>query len=484
MVDTVKSPAELTECNLSRASVSKADNTLLTNPIHCINCRLAPPESKLLIIVGHYSLCQYFPVSLISTRGVLHWPARSLDLVGLAQLKNNICQAIANIPVDLLDKVERNFRMELEESFLSSQAPSFRATVEFVAERISSSCIKHICSNVIAPCKEEASTLCNKQKEENKKLSKKEVQTQVEEACQTTLARIHTALDDHCGPQVGQALRVLLGPDATDPAILSSAHNICGRRCRERIINWLNSHIKLSNIFTKIFNGLDTKQNGEQTTGRKDVEHKDLAMSPPDLLIELQERLCQCIENRNLSVSEEQVLDLIDKVMETIKHRSDLVPRAEQTLHSITVDYCIVLMAHCPGVLTTEVLHRLCSLWLTFVPQSTPLERVLSSRNVLLLCQSGPQVAQASWRQLSRLLVLLLKEELLAPKQLEAQFVALFRKDWPPMVHSLMGTCLSSMLELIRQDPKCNKNPKFVLMLEWANEMMNELARDDICEDS
>uniref|UniRef100_A0A1B6I8B5 Codanin-1 C-terminal domain-containing protein n=1 Tax=Homalodisca liturata TaxID=320908 RepID=A0A1B6I8B5_9HEMI len=374
--------------------------------------------------------------------------------------------------------------MELEESFLSSQAPSFRATVEFVAERISSSCIKHICSNVIAPCKEEASTLCNKQKEENKKLSKKEVQTQVEEACQTTLARIHTALDDHCGPQVGQALRVLLGPDATDPAILSSAHNICGRRCRERIINWLNSHIKLSNIFTKIFNGLDTKQNGEQTTGRKDVEHKDLAMSPPELLIELQERLCQCIENRNLSVSEEQVLDLIDKVMETIKHRSDLVPHAEQTLHSITVDYCIVLMAHCPGVLTTEVLHRLCSLWLTFVPQSTPLERVLSSRNVLLLCQSGLQVAQASWRQLSRLLVLLLKEELLAPKQLEAQFVALFRKDWPPMVHSLMGTCLSSMLELIRQDPKCNKNPKFLLMLEWANEMMNELARDDICEDS
>ncbi|KAG8265488.1 negative regulation of DNA replication [Homalodisca vitripennis] len=250
MVDTVKSPAELTECNLSRASVSKADNTLLTNPIHCINCRLAPPESKLLIIVGHYSLCQYFPVSLISTRGVLHWPARSLDLVGLAQLKNNICQAIANIPVDLLDKVERNFRMELEESFLSSQAPSFRATVEFVAERISSSCIKHICSNVIAPCKEEASTLCNKQKEENKKLSKKEVQTQVEEACQTTLARIHTALDDHCGPQVGQALRVLLGPDATDPAILSSAHNICGRRCRERIINWLNSHIKLSSKVT------------------------------------------------------------------------------------------------------------------------------------------------------------------------------------------------------------------------------------------
>lgn len=45
-------------------------------------------------------------------------------------------------------------QFQLEESFLSGQASSFRSTIEFVIDRIASACIKHICSNVIAPYKE------------------------------------------------------------------------------------------------------------------------------------------------------------------------------------------------------------------------------------------------------------------------------------------------------------------------------------------
>lgn len=78
-------------------------------------------------------LRQHFQERLISLRGDLHWPARSPDLAPcdfflwgylksivyndrpttLAHLKNNIRQAIANIPVDMLEKVERNFRIRL-----------------------------------------------------------------------------------------------------------------------------------------------------------------------------------------------------------------------------------------------------------------------------------------------------------------------------------------------------------------------------------
>lgn len=45
-------------------------------------------------------------------------------------------------------------QLQLEESFLSGQASSFRSTIEFVIERIASACIKYICSDVIAPYKE------------------------------------------------------------------------------------------------------------------------------------------------------------------------------------------------------------------------------------------------------------------------------------------------------------------------------------------
>ena len=74
-------------------------------------------------------LGEHFPERLISLRGDLPWPARSPDLTPydyflwgylksivyadclrtLAHLKDNIRQAIANIPVDILERVARNF---------------------------------------------------------------------------------------------------------------------------------------------------------------------------------------------------------------------------------------------------------------------------------------------------------------------------------------------------------------------------------------
>jgi hypothetical protein len=78
-------------------------------------------------------LQQHFPGRLNSLRGDLHWSARSPDLTPcgyflwgylksivyndrsrtLDHLKNNIRQAIANIPVNMLESVERNFRSRL-----------------------------------------------------------------------------------------------------------------------------------------------------------------------------------------------------------------------------------------------------------------------------------------------------------------------------------------------------------------------------------
>ena len=76
-------------------------------------------------------LRQNFPGYLISSRGDLHWPARSHDLspcdyflwgylksivdndrpCNLTHLKNNIRRAVANIAIDMLERVDRNFRV-------------------------------------------------------------------------------------------------------------------------------------------------------------------------------------------------------------------------------------------------------------------------------------------------------------------------------------------------------------------------------------
>ena len=80
-------------------------------------------------------LRQHFPDRLISLRGDLQWPARSPDLTPcdyflwgylkslvyvdrprtIAHLKNNIRDAIANIPIDMLQRVDTNFKNRLNQ---------------------------------------------------------------------------------------------------------------------------------------------------------------------------------------------------------------------------------------------------------------------------------------------------------------------------------------------------------------------------------
>ncbi|KAG5317980.1 TC3A transposase, partial [Pseudoatta argentina] len=80
-------------------------------------------------------LRQRFPDRLISLRGDLPWPARSPDLSPcdfflwgylkslvyvdrprtIDHLKNNIRDAIANIPIDMLRRVDENFKKRLNQ---------------------------------------------------------------------------------------------------------------------------------------------------------------------------------------------------------------------------------------------------------------------------------------------------------------------------------------------------------------------------------
>ena len=80
-------------------------------------------------------LRQHFPDRLISLRDDLQWPPRSPDLTPcdfflwgylkslvyvdrprtIAHLKNNIRDAIANIPIDMLQRVDTNFKNRLHQ---------------------------------------------------------------------------------------------------------------------------------------------------------------------------------------------------------------------------------------------------------------------------------------------------------------------------------------------------------------------------------
>lgn len=61
--------------------------------------------------------------------------------------------------------------MQLEEAFFNGQPISMRKTVEFVSERIASTCVKHLCNSVVPNFKKQALADWKKTLEANKPIS-------------------------------------------------------------------------------------------------------------------------------------------------------------------------------------------------------------------------------------------------------------------------------------------------------------------------
>lgn len=95
-------------------------------------------------------------------------------------------------------------------------------------------------------------------------------------------------------------------------------------------------------------------------------------------------------------------------------------------------------MAYHPEIMTQAVLLEFGQLWnsleLTRQETENPFQRIICPRNILLFCQQNPT---KSWTALSGFIVSILSNRFISLKQLEIQFVAIFRHTWTPV--SLLG---------------------------------------------
>lgn len=108
-------------------------------------------------------------------------------------------------------------------------------------------------------------------------------------------------------------------------------------------------------------------------------------------------------------------------------------------------------MTYSPHLVSSQVLQQMCRLW-ACARGCGPLSRLVSARNVLLLCQGGASQARLTWAHLSSVLVELLKVGLVTPAELETQFIALFRLTWPPV---RVVFPLLQLLKSTREDTCC-----------------------------
>ncbi|NWH62913.1 CDAN1 protein, partial [Geococcyx californianus] len=136
---------------------------------------------------------------------------------------------------------QQKLQVELEQAFFHNQPPSLRRTVEFVAERVGSNCVKHIKATLVAELVQRAEVMLQDQvKEEDANHDKL-----LEEVCAHLYEEGAQALikgREFCKKKGPEAVRVLL-PEETSAAVLRSAEDIAVELATEKACGWLSTNI-------------------------------------------------------------------------------------------------------------------------------------------------------------------------------------------------------------------------------------------------
>ncbi|XP_030670082.1 codanin-1 isoform X1 [Nomascus leucogenys] len=345
-------------------------------------------------------------------------------------------------------QTSQGLQAQLAQAFFHNQPPSLRRTVEFVAERIGSNCVKHIKATLVADLVRQAESLLQEQLVTQGEEGGDPAQL-LEILCSQLCPHGAQALAlarEFCQRKSPGAVRALL-PEETPAAVLSSAENIAVGLATEKACAWLSANItalirrevKAAVSRTLRAQGPEPAARGERRGCSRACEHH--APLPSHLISEIKDVLSLAVGPRDPDegVSPEHLEQLLGQLGQTLRCRQFLCPPAEQHLAKCSVELASLLVADQIPILgppaqyrlergqARRLLHMLLSLWKEDFQGPVPLQLLLSPRNVGLLADIRPR----EWDLLLFLLRELVEKGLMGRMEIEACLGSLHQAQWP-----------------------------------------------------
>ncbi|KAK0688123.1 CDAN1 protein, partial [Pygoscelis papua] len=350
---------------------------------------------------------------------------------------------------------QRKLQVELEQAFFHNQPPSLRRTVEFVAERVGSNCVKHIKATLVAELVQRAEVMLqDKVKEEDANHDKL-----LEEVCAHLYAEGAQALikgREFCKKKGPEAVRVLL-PEETSAAVLSSAEDIAVELATEKACGWLSANIaalikrEVKATFNRMLKvpGLPLPTE-DALELRKDCPPgcQHCAPFPSQIINEIKDVLCVAVGPRD----EGEVIEyvwlecLLGRLSQTLRCRKFMCPTSEQQLAKCTVELASLLVSdRVPlslGIESSEkssqrlrvknnptygLLKLLLSVWKEDFGTPVPVQLMFSKKNIGYLAE----VKQREWDLFLFVLHGLVEQELMRTSEIESCLHSLEELPWP-----------------------------------------------------
>uniref|UniRef100_A0A8B9NGY5 Codanin-1 C-terminal domain-containing protein n=1 Tax=Accipiter nisus TaxID=211598 RepID=A0A8B9NGY5_9AVES len=345
-------------------------------------------------------------------------------------------------------------QVELAQAFFHNQPPSLRRTVEFVAERVGSNCVKHIKATLVAELVQRAEVMLqDKVKEEDANHDKL-----LEEVCAHLYEEGAQALikgREFCKKKGPEAVRVLL-PEETSAAVLSSAEDIAVELATEKACGWLSANIAalIKREVRATFNRM-LKVPGLPVPGEDALELRrdcppgcqHCAPLPSQIINEIKDVLCVAVGPRD----EGEVIDyvwlecLLGRLGQTLRCRKFMCPTSEQQLAKCTVELASLLVSdHVPlslGIKSQEksserlrvknnptygLLKMLLSVWKEDFGTPVPVHLIFTKKNIGYLAE----VKQREWDLFLFMLHGLVEHELMRTSEIESCLHTLEELPW------------------------------------------------------
>ncbi|KFQ34343.1 Codanin-1, partial [Mesitornis unicolor] len=350
---------------------------------------------------------------------------------------------------------QRKLQVELEQAFFHNQPPSLRRTVEFVAERVGSNCVKHIKATLVAELVQRAEVMLqDKVKEEGANHDKL-----LEEVCTHLYEEGAQALikgREFCKKKGPEAVRVLL-PEETSGAVLSSAEDIAVELATEKACGWLSANIaalikrEVKATFNRMLKVPGLPLPSEDALElRRDCppgcQHS--APFPSQIINEIKDVLCVAVGPRD----EGEVIDciwlecLLGRLSQTLRCRKFMCPTSEQQLAKCTVELASLLVSdRVPlsfGIKSPEksserlrvknnptysLLKLLLAVWKEDFGTAVPVQLMFSKKNMGYLAEAK----QREWDLFLFMLRGLVERELMRTSEIESCLHILEEFPWP-----------------------------------------------------
>ncbi|KAL6431550.1 hypothetical protein ACFW04_007253 [Cataglyphis niger] len=394
----------------------------------------------------------------------------------------------------------KHLELQLEEAFFHGQPASTRKTVDFVSERVASTCVKYICNTMLASTRE-TNLICfrrllahkhvEKDSDERSELSMNyynqfkvsllsdinmlanKVSKDLKDQCEQTIPSI-------CETRIATSIDSLLAEDSLT-AVKEMCIKIATRMAMERINQWIQSHIVGGSLFIKDME-LEINRffrNNSPMHSKQEKCHNIDAPSPTDVIDELRGLIWHILDNHGVNLSISSILDILNKLYQVFDQRGDLLPGPQKVLSYLSTDFALFLVAYNTDLFTQEVQDKLIQIWssngLTDDKADSPMNRLLCSRNIMLLAQ--PQ-NDTIWPIFGKFLKKLLETNILDGDSLSDQCVALFRQDWPIPLLKLLSKCLNEAIEGYKATDEATEKVKY--LLGWVAETYHEI---EFCND-